>query len=501
VGFDGGLDPLPVNPAQELVRELSADRQSSFRDSASNMRAKRRMVTMQAKAWRAGLAGRVVFLALVAAAFSIGLVSGASPARAAFPGVNGKIAFSAHRDGNGEIYVMNADGSGQTNLTNNAATDWEPVWSPDGQKIAFSRVVAEIHDQEIYVMNGDGSGQTRLTNNEVPDDYPAWSPDGQKLAFMSARDGNLNVYVMNGDGSGQARVTSNAATEAQPAWSPDGQKIAFWTNRDGNGEIYVMNADGSGETNLTNNPFSDDSSTAWSPDGQKIAFTSVRDGNYEIYVMNADGTSQTRLTHNDATDIDPAWSPDGQKLAFSRTGHIYVMSADGSGETKLTSTAGNIMPDWQPLLPTADADGDGLTNAEEAGLGTDPLNPDTDGDGLSDGFEVSHGTDPLSSDSDGDGIPDARDVEAVQAAVRSLPIAAFQPPGGGTQNAIINILDDVEARIAAGEIDEALSLLRDLRRHLDGCGTRPDRNDWIVDCTAQVAVRALVDMLIADLST
>ena len=108
-------------------------------------------------------------------------------------------------------------------------------------------------------------GQTNLTNNAAFDSEPAWSPDGAKIAFISERDGNFEIYVMNANGSGQTNLTNNAAYDSQPAWSPDGAKIAFTSERDGNGETYVMNADGSGQTNLTNYPRLD-GYPAWSPE-------------------------------------------------------------------------------------------------------------------------------------------------------------------------------------------------------------------------------------------
>jgi Tol biopolymer transport system component len=114
--------------------------------------------------------------------------------------------------------VMNADGSGQTNLTNNAAWDYGPAWSPDGSKIAFTS--SRDGDSEIYVMNPDGSDQTNLTNNAARDEEPAWSPDGSKIAFASDRDGNYEVYVMNADGSSQTNLTNNAATDNAPDWQP-----------------------------------------------------------------------------------------------------------------------------------------------------------------------------------------------------------------------------------------------------------------------------------------
>ena len=269
-----------------------------------------------------------------------------------------RIAFASDRDGNFEIYVMNADGTGQTRLTNNPAADRVPAWSPDRSKIAFTS--NRDGNDEIYVMKADGTGQANLTNNPADDGAPAWSPDGSKIAFTSYRDGKNQIYVMNADGTGQTGLTNNPAYGDHPAWSPDGSKIAFVGSWEGNDEIYVMNADGSGQTNLTNNPAAD-GAPAWSPDGSKIAFDSDRewDGLHydEIYVMNANGTGQTRLTETPgAFDVGPAWSPDGSKIAFGgaweANADIYVMKGDGSGRTRLTYPPGqNVEPDWAPPTP------------------------------------------------------------------------------------------------------------------------------------------------------
>ena len=132
--------------------------------------------------------------------------------RVAVSADNGKIAFA--RDG--EIYVMNPDGTGQTNITNNSVTDREPAWSPDATRIAFES--SRDGTPEIYVMNADGTGQTRLTNNIVFDQDPDWSPDGTKIAFESSRDGNVEIYAMNADGTGQTNLTNNAAHDVGPDW-------------------------------------------------------------------------------------------------------------------------------------------------------------------------------------------------------------------------------------------------------------------------------------------
>ena len=267
-----------------------------------------------------------------------------------------RIAFQSNRDGNWEIYVMNADGSGVTNLTNNSDHDVAPAWSPDGKRIAFRS--DRDGNWEIYVMNADGSGVTRLTNDSARDSSPAWSPDGRRIAFRSDRDGNWEIYVMNADGSGVTNLTNDSASDDFPGWSPDGKRIAFDSDRDGNREIYVMNADGSGVTRLTNDSASDNS-PAWSPEGRRIAFESYRDGNWEVYVMNTDGSGVTNLTN--AHGIGPNWSPEGRRITFrsDRDGNfeIYVMNADGSGVANLTNdSALDINPAWSPAAGLSDRD-------------------------------------------------------------------------------------------------------------------------------------------------
>ncbi|MCH7905619.1 MAG: PD40 domain-containing protein [Armatimonadetes bacterium] len=271
-----------------------------------------------------------------------------------FPQSSVKIAFTSERDGNAEIYVMNADGSGQTRLTNNGADDRRPAFSPDGSKIAFAS--DRDGNWEIYVMNADGSGQTRLTNHVATDHTPAFSPDGSKIAFGARRDGDFEIYIMNVDGTDQTRLTNSSLSDWVPAFSPDGSKIVFASWREGNDEIYVMNVDGSGQTNLTHSG-TVDFDPSYSPDGSKITFLTTRDGNWEIYVMNADGTGATRLTNNGSVDVDPVYSPDGSKIAFNsdRDGdhEIYIMNADGTGAIQLTNNAAfDGQPSFQTLHST-----------------------------------------------------------------------------------------------------------------------------------------------------
>ncbi|MCK4391549.1 PD40 domain-containing protein [Candidatus Bipolaricaulota bacterium] len=253
------------------------------------------------------------------------------------PAAQKQIAFLSKRDGNWEIYVMNADGSKQRCLTNNPAVDTYHSWSPDGEKIAFAS--DRDGNSEIYVMNADGSNQRRLTYNAFYDYRPRWSPDGKKILFESLCGDHLAAYdicVINVDGTNERNLTNSPTVlDALPQWRPDGKKILFLSTEDGDSDLYDMNPDGTGKRNLTNDS-TNDMTGVYSPDSTKIAYEEGRDGNYEIYVMNADGTNQKRLTANPERDVICGWVPNSNKIAFgvSRAGHsdVYTMNADGSAK-------------------------------------------------------------------------------------------------------------------------------------------------------------------------
>jgi TolB protein len=261
--------------------------------------------------------------------------------------------FASTRDGNFEIYGVNANGTGLARLTDHPASDITPVLSPDRTRIAFSSNRGGNWD--LYVMNVDGTGVTRLTNHAKVDSTPAWSPDSQKLAFSSDRSGNFEIYRLNADAleSGVTKLTKHSKVDGTPAWAstPSGEKIAFSSNRSGNFEIYTMNAnDGSGVTKVTNHSKTD-TTPSWSHDGTKIAFSSDRSGNFEIYTMNANGTGVVKRTTHSGVDATPSWSPDSANIAFTRTvgfnSEVYIMNADGTGAVALAShPAVDLTPDW-----------------------------------------------------------------------------------------------------------------------------------------------------------
>jgi tol-pal system beta propeller repeat protein TolB len=165
-------------------------------------------------------------------------------------------------NGSVEIVTIPSAGGKGTWLTDNAAKDYMPAWSPDGKTIAF--VSDRDGLQYIYLMDPDGGNPRRLSTNEYPELSPAWSPDGSRLAFFSGNNDVTNIFVAGADGTGSVNITKqDTGFNEDPTWSPDGTMLAFWSSRSGDNEIYTIGADGSGVTNLTNSPGPDEN-PSWS---------------------------------------------------------------------------------------------------------------------------------------------------------------------------------------------------------------------------------------------
>ena len=263
----------------------------------------------------------------------------------------GRLAFVSNRDGNPEIYVINADGTGLLRLTNHPAGDYNPAWSPDGKRIAFYS--ERDGNAEIYVVNVDGTGLTRLTNDPANDYNPSWSPDGMKITFHSHRYlGACRIFVMNADGSKVQRLTDPSFDDFTPVWSPDGLQIMFISTRGPSSDIWVMSSYGTNKKNLTNNSVNEDR-PAWSPDGEWIVYDTVLNESLDIYMMTKTGKQEQRITDDPHLEYDPSWSPDGSRISYTsdRSGNfeICVMNVDGKGIYNLTNNKANDWAaTWQP---------------------------------------------------------------------------------------------------------------------------------------------------------
>jgi Tol biopolymer transport system component len=247
------------------------------------------------------------------------------------PNFSGLILFDSSRDGNPEVYAL--DSSGQIRrMTNSPAADIQGVWDPSMRRIAFTS--NRDGQNDIYIMNADGSNPVNLTNNPSDDQQPAWSSDGSWILFTTNRDGNYEVYAIQVNNLETRNLSNNPASDMQPSWirsrtrDLSGDYIFFTSNRDGNQEIYRMKSDGTDVTNLTMNPANDQMANG-SPDGSLVAFTSDRTGNMDVFDMRLDGQGLMDLTNNPASDYGPVWSSDQIWIAFTtdRNGNrdVYIM--------------------------------------------------------------------------------------------------------------------------------------------------------------------------------
>ncbi len=230
------------------------------------------------------------------------------------------LAYVSELNGQSDIYVSTLEEEGPvrvrtTRITSEESRELLGDWSPDGEWLVFSRqtVLEGGEDvQGLWLRNPRGVNLLRLTDGADTD--PVWSPDGDAIAFVRDDFGNNDIYLVKPeDGEDwrgdvlEERWLSSPEEEHSPAWAPDGDTLVFVTDRDGNSEIYTANANEDGPpVRLTINEASD-TEPVWSPDGRRIAFVTDLFGETEILVMDADGTNQQRLTHNDAKDHSPDW--------------------------------------------------------------------------------------------------------------------------------------------------------------------------------------------------
>ncbi len=252
------------------------------------------------------------------------------------------IAFQTNRQGNQELYVMQADGTNKTNITNSSELDLEFSWSPDGTKLVFTRLVQDKY--VLYVVGANGSGLSQLTSSTDNCRYPAWSPNEQEIAFSRLISGTTRwpVFLMNADGS-HFRVISDTSDNAVfPQWSKDGSRIYYFVTGFG---VRVKSVDG-----LFSNSLAGffPRTLSWSPNGQWF----VESDSLSIVTIAADLSSFNRIS---VEGFEPRVSPDGRWIFFLRStasgvAELHVTRIDGRDERRLlASQFGDLSPSWRPL--------------------------------------------------------------------------------------------------------------------------------------------------------
>src|SRR5688500_8631643 len=232
------------------------------------------------------------------------------------------IAFTGRRRGNFDIYRVRPDGHDLQRLTSDPAIDAHPAWSRDAQWLSFDS--DRDGNKDAYVMSASGCAEQNVTRRPAIDGPVSWGPGDSTVHLDSSRDGDEAIYgasltrAPNGTWSlGPVRaLTVGPGRNLAPGWSPTGDRILFESRRDGNRELYVMHSDSARAHNVSRDP-APDFLGRWSPDASRIVFWSRRGDNEDVFTVGVDGRDLRRLTDHPARDRMPAWGPDGRRIVFS----------------------------------------------------------------------------------------------------------------------------------------------------------------------------------------
>ncbi|MXY27099.1 hypothetical protein F4Y59_02915 [Candidatus Poribacteria bacterium] len=275
-----------------------------------------------------------------------------------------KIVFVSNRDGNSEIYIMNPDGSGQTNLTHHRGNDYTPAWSPTGRQILFaSDRGGKVSD--IYVMDAAGDSIRRVFRTRMERRHPVWSPDGEQIAYYRVDGGEIAIYTASIDGRNEKRI----AIGMDPDWAPDGSEIAFMSaevllpiNDQFGGiqiakpRIEIVNVRTKAKEEISPDGFPLIFDPTWTPDGAQFVFTGINLADLvpapvmRLYIVNRKKNGEPRKVKVEGEVSNPAVAPQGDVLVYQREAggedQLFKVALAGGRSEQLTDRGSNYDADW-----------------------------------------------------------------------------------------------------------------------------------------------------------
>lgn len=276
-----------------------------------------------------------------------------------FTGTSGffgsQIAFSGRVGRFKELFLMNANGTGVRQVTNDRGLVLSTAWSPSGSDLVYTSYRNKVPD--LFRYNLASRRIIQLTSGNAIEISGQFSPDGNNIIYSRTRGSAADLILIDVNGRNSRTILQEGGIiNVSPSWSPDGSELIFCSNRSGGPQIYRMSSNGSGIRRISYVSSNYCTSPTWSPAGDKVAYVCRAEGNFQLFVSNADGSNAQQLTTYGSNE-DPSWSPDGRYLVFASTFgrarifNIAMIKADGSNLKQLTfSGAGYTDPAWGPVM-------------------------------------------------------------------------------------------------------------------------------------------------------
>ena len=276
-------------------------------------------------------------------------VRGAFATRIAYVEVDGTPPAQTYR-----LYVADADGANQQKILESRFPLMSPVWSPDGQYLAY--VSFETKHSAVYVQQVRTGERRQVSARAGINGAPDWSPDGKKLALtLGGTAGNPDIYILDLASQVLTRVTDDPAIDTEPVWAPDGRSLYFTSDRAGSPQIYQIGIQSGARPKRITFGSSYNARPKVSPDGTLLAMVSLDNGNYRIAVQDLASGNARVLSHGHL-DESPSFAPNGATLIFSERdggrGELATVSTDGLTGLRLKASEGEIRePAWGPFIP------------------------------------------------------------------------------------------------------------------------------------------------------